>query len=71
MTRARFLFDTLEAAASGLELVLKDARETDKTYSIAGISADHILRSGLILEGDIMEVVSKVSKVNGSAKFVN
>jgi hypothetical protein len=64
------MFDTLEAAADGLATVLTDARETDKYYTFAGISAEQILKSGLILEGDLEEVVDKLQNLEGSAIFV-
>lgn len=70
MTRARFLFDSLQSAAMGLETLLVDARETPKYYEFAGISAEQILKSGLILEGDILEVAEKLKNVEGSAIFV-
>ncbi len=70
MTRARFLFDSLQSAALGLETVLVDARATPKYYEFSGVSADQILKSGLILEGDIIEVSEKLKNLDGSAIFV-
>jgi len=70
MTRARFVFDSLESAAHGLETVLLDARETAKTYFFSGASADQILKSGLILEGDIASVSKKLNKITGSDIFM-
>ena len=70
MTRARFLFDSLQSAARGLETVLVDARVTPYYYEFSGASADQILKSGLILEGDIVEVSEKLNNLEGSAIFV-
>lgn len=70
MTRTRFIFDTLESAAYGLETVLTDARMTDKLYGFSGVSASQILKSGLILEGDIKEVVNKIKNIDGSYAVV-
>lgn len=70
MTRCRFIFDSLEAAAQSLELVLLDARKSKKDYSFAGLSAGQILKSGLILEGDIVDVANKLKTVDGSVLFV-
>lgn len=70
MTRCRFIFDSLKAAATGLEIVLVDARKTTKSYAFAGVSADQILKSGLILEGEIVEVVEKLKNIEGSLEFV-
>lgn len=69
MTRVRFMFDNLKSAASGLEVVLTDARETEYFYTFAGISAEQILKSGLIVEGDIEEVADKLKNLEGSAIF--
>lgn len=69
MTRVRFMFDTLKSAASGLEVVLTDARTTEHTYKFAGIGADQILKSGLIIEGEISEVTEKLKNLKGSAIF--
>jgi hypothetical protein len=67
--RARFIFDSLESAAYGLETVLVDARETKSEYLFAGLSASQILKSGLILEGDITEIVEKLKIIDGALEF--
>lgn len=64
------MFDSLESAAEGLETVLTDARKTKFSYSFAGISADQILKSGLILEGEVTEVAEKLQDLEGSAIFI-
>lgn len=64
------MFDSLESAAEGLETVLTDARMTKFSYSFAGISADQILKSGLILEGEVTEVTEKLQDLEGSAIFI-
>ena len=68
--RVRYMFDSLESAAAGLQTVLTDARKTKLFYSFAGVSADQILKSGLILEGDIEQVSSELDKLAGAAQFV-
>lgn len=70
MTRARVLFDSLHSAATGLETVLTDARQSEVFYTFAGISAEQILKSGLILEGEIGVVSEKLKDLEGSAIFV-
>lgn len=64
-TSARFYFDTLQAAAAGLLTVLLDARETEKFYRFGGLSAPSLLRSGLLLEGDIEEISAKLEDLTG------
>lgn len=68
-TSTRFYFDSLEAAAQALLTVILDARATDSEYSFGGLSANSLLTSGLILEGDIEEVAAKVEKVPGSSRW--
>ena len=70
MARARFLFDSIESAAHGLETVLLDARKTKEFYFFSGTSADQILKSGLILEGEIESISTKLRNITGSDIFV-
>ena len=65
---ARYYFDSLDAAAQGLIVVLQDARKTTAQYRFGGLSAAQILRSGLILEGDITAVSAQLDKVPGAAR---
>lgn len=70
MTRCRFIFDSLESAALGLETLLLDARKTKKDYIFSGLSAEQLVKSGLILEGDIVDVAAKIKKLEGTVQFV-
>ncbi len=70
MTRVRCMFDSIESAAQGLVTVLEDARKTKYFYTFAGISADQILKSGLVIEGDVEEITEKLQDLDGSAIFV-
>lgn len=65
----RFYFESLETAALGLLTVLEDARVTTATYSFGSLSADQVLASGLILVGDIEEVVSKLDSISGALRY--
>jgi hypothetical protein len=65
-TTTRFYFDSIEAAAAGLLTVLLDARTTEHSYSITGLDATSVFTSGLILTGEIAEVVAKVEDIPGA-----
>lgn len=65
-TQARFFFDSLEAAAEGLIVVLLDARQTTAEYRFGGLSAKQLLASGLLLDGDIADVSLKLDQVPGA-----
>lgn len=65
---SRFFFDNTASAAEGLLLVLLDARETDSDYRFGGLSASQILVSGLHLEGEILNVASKLEGVSGAVR---
>lgn len=67
-TTTRFYFDTYAAAAAGLLCVLLDARTTDHSYRFGGLSASTVFTSGLRLEGDIEEVVGKLSELPGAVR---
>lgn len=65
----RFFFDSLQAAAEGLLTVVLHARKTDDQYRFGGLSAEQVLASGLIIEGEIDDVASQVEKVAGSTRY--
>lgn len=65
---SRFFFDSLQSATEGLLLVLLDARTTDSQYQFSGLSAKQILVSGLLLEGEIFLVASKLEEVPGAVR---
>lgn len=64
----RFIFDSIESAAEGLLLVLQDARTTQATYRFGGLSAGQVLHSGLVIEGQIIDVAQKVEQVAGAVR---
>lgn len=65
---ARYLFDSLGSAADGLITVLKDARDSKLQYSFGGLSAQEILSSGLVLQGDLSEVAPKLDAIVGAMR---
>lgn len=65
---AMFYFDNLEAAASGLIVVLLDARTTKAEYRFGPLKAAQILSSGLRLTGDTDGVAAKLVKVPGTVR---
>lgn len=68
MATTRWVFDSLEAAASGLIVVLEHARTTSSRYTIEGLSADEALKSGVVLTGEIDGVNTKMSVVPGAVR---
>lgn len=64
----RFRFRSYLAAAEALLLVLEDARVTQRTYRITGLSPEAILMDGLVLEGEIAEVSEKVAAISGATR---
>lgn len=59
---SRLMFETTLGAAEALLFVLEHANETDKNYSFGPLNVNRILASGLILEGDIDEVLDLLTK---------
>jgi hypothetical protein len=66
---ARFFFDSFLGAVDALEVVLRDARDTNKLYSFGPLSADQVFRSGLLLVGDAEDVASKVDKLGSNIRY--
>jgi len=64
----RFFFDSVPSAAAGLLAVVLDARTTEKSYRFGGLDATTVYRSGLLLEGEISEVVEKVEAIPGAVR---
>lgn len=56
----RLFFSSLEEAAQALLTVIEDAEVTTAYYDIGGLSAQTVLSSGLLLQGDIQAVLAKV-----------
>lgn len=67
-TSTRFYFDTYEAAAAGLLMVLLDARVTERSYRFGGLETSTVLMSGLRLEGEIDEIVAKLEQLPGAVR---
>lgn len=65
----RFIFDSFTAAAMALITVLEDARGTTKNYTFSGLNAMQIRTSGLVLTGEIEDIVLKLEKIPGAASF--
>lgn len=64
----RYFFDTQEGAVEALLLLLEDARTTDKYYEFGSLSADQILASGLILRGDIHDLLHRLDAISGAMR---
>lgn len=65
---SRFFFDSLSAAAQGLLTVVLDARETPHFYSFGSLSAKQVLKSGLLLEGQIDAIAYRLEQVPGTIR---
>jgi hypothetical protein len=68
MATTRWMFDSLEAAASGLIVILENARTTAHRYTIEGLSAEVALQSGVVLTGEVDDVNLKMNAVPGAAR---
>ncbi len=64
----RFTFLTYLGAAEALLATLEDARKTDKSYRITGLSPENIVVSGLVLEGEIDEISEILSSISGATR---
>lgn len=64
----RFRFRSYLGAAEALLLVLEDARKTDKTYRITGLTPESILMDGMILEGEVEEISEKLAAISGATQ---
>lgn len=68
-TTSRFYFDSIDTAAQALLTVLEDARETERYYSFGSLTASQILSSGLLLTGEIDEVVAKLEQIPDVTRY--
>lgn len=66
---ARYLFDGLVPAAEALELVLLDARKTASKYRFGGLTAQQVLQSGLLLEGELDTILPKLDTIPGAVRY--
>lgn len=67
-TTVRFTFSNLLGAAQALAVVLEDALSTTHSYRFTGLSPDRILKSGLLLEGDVDDIVRRIEGIEGSTR---
>ena len=67
-TTVRYTFPTLLGSVLALLVVLEDARHTDRSYRFSGLSPKAILRSGLLLEGDVADISERVSSISGAVR---
>lgn len=65
----RLFFDSEGGAAEALLVVLEDARETDFSYSFGSLSVDQIVESGLVLFGEIDDVLAKLDAIPGITRY--
>ena len=64
----RYTFGSMLGAAQALLTVLTDARTTERVYRFTGLSPAKILRSGLVLEGDVADISEQVSRIAGAVR---
>lgn len=60
--RATVHFDSILGATEALIIVLIHARNADSFFRFSGTSAEKIIQSGLILEGDFSAVLDEISE---------
>ena len=67
--RARFFFDNLNSAATGLLIVLQHARNNRHLdYRFGPMAASSVLENGLWLEGQIEELADSLEQVSGAVR---
>lgn len=66
---SRVLFDSLADAAAGLLIVLDDARTTKHHYQFGSLSAEQVYASGLLLIGEVDEVLEKLDQLPGTSRY--
>lgn len=62
----RFTFPTYLGAVTALLTVMEDARKTDRAYSFTGLTPAKILRDGLVLRGDVVDISEQLALIPGS-----
>lgn len=68
-TSCRYLFDSIGSAAEALDTVLGDARKTTDFYTFGGLTAQSVLTSGLLLEGQLEGITPKLDKIAGAVRY--
>lgn len=64
--KVTYRFDSLEAAAEALLVVMLEARLGDSVFRFGGLTAAELFSSGLRLDGDIEAVAAKVDQIAGA-----
>ena len=67
----RVMFTSLSEVLEALLIVLNDARSTQYDYSFGSTSAQQVLASGLILRGEIDDVLSKLDDAGLGQHFLD
>lgn len=67
-TSVRFTFSSLLGAAQALLMVLEDARLTTKVYRFTGLTPDRVLKTGLLLEGDVGDITRRIEGIDGHTR---
>jgi hypothetical protein len=65
----RYQFDTLGSAADALLVVLLDARTTDSKYQFGGLTAPQILVGGLLLVGEVDNLLATLDSIPGAVRY--
>lgn len=65
----RFSFDSYMGAVEALLLVVEDARTTYKFYTFKGLTPGSVLRNGLLLEGQVDDIVSRIERIHGCSRI--
>lgn len=63
-----FTFTSLRAAAEALLVVLEDARDTDRQYAFTGLTPGRILKDGLVLQGEVVDITTRVGLIAGAVR---
>lgn len=64
----RFLFDSTEAAASALLVVLQYARQSTDNFEFGGLTLASLVESGMWMTGDVAGVAALVDRVPGAVR---
>jgi len=64
----RFTFDSLLGATQGLIAVLLDAATSEREYRFSGLSPAQIKHSGLLLEGDVADLLQSIEGIKGCTR---
>lgn len=62
----RYLFDSPQAAAMALSVVLRHARTSEDDFTFGGLTLESLVSSGLWLTGDVSAVQKRLDAVPGA-----